>query len=134
MFDKLSGPIVMICGQNKIETGSKEREKFTMVLPNLSRVVKLPLPLKGLTEGFTGRGKSEENEIYKLFTNVMRLHPPKEEDTLRLFKKQLGEDRRIVISRSNINELLKALEEHELLCTDLYQVNTDGVILTKQSA
>lgn len=28
MFDKLSGPIVMICGQNKIETGSKEREKF----------------------------------------------------------------------------------------------------------
>jgi Ran GTPase-activating protein (RanGAP) involved in mRNA processing and transport len=41
MFDKLSGPIVMICGQNKIETGSKEREKFTMVLPNLSRVVKL---------------------------------------------------------------------------------------------
>jgi SpoVK/Ycf46/Vps4 family AAA+-type ATPase len=39
-----------------------------------------------------------------------------------------------VISRSNINELLKALEEHELLCTDLYQVNTDGVILTKQKA
>ncbi|XP_020866694.1 uncharacterized protein LOC9327621 isoform X2 [Arabidopsis lyrata subsp. lyrata] len=132
MFNKLSGPIVMICGQNKIETGSKEREKFTMVLPNFSRLVKLPLPLKGLTEGFTGGKKSEENEIYKLFTNVMRLHPPKEEDTLRLFKKQLGEDRRIVISRSNINELLKALEEHELLCTDLYQVNTDGVILTKQ--
>ncbi|KAG7594684.1 AAA+ ATPase domain [Arabidopsis thaliana x Arabidopsis arenosa] len=134
MFNKLSGPIVMICGQNKIETGSKEREKFTMVLPNFSRLVKLPLPLKGLTEGFTGGKKSEENEIYKLFTNVMRLHPPKEEDTLRLFKKQLGEDRRIVISRSNINELLKALEEHELLCTDLYQVNTDGVILTKQKA
>lgn len=36
-----------------------------------------PLPLKGLTEGFTGGKKSEENEIYKLFTNVMRLHPPK---------------------------------------------------------
>ncbi|XP_010479461.1 PREDICTED: uncharacterized protein LOC104758324 isoform X2 [Camelina sativa] len=134
MFNKLSGPIVMICGQNKIETGSKEREKLTMVLPNFSRLAKLPLPLKCLTEGLTGRKKSEENEIYKLFTNVMHLHPPKEEDTLRLFNKQLGEDRRIVISRSNINELLKALEEHELLCTDLYQVNTDGVILTKQKA
>ncbi|KAL1192602.1 Katanin p60 ATPase-containing subunit A1 [Cardamine amara subsp. amara] len=134
MFNKLSGPIVMICGQNKIETGSKEREKFTMVLPNFSRIAKLPLPLKCLTEGFTGKKKSEENEIYNLFTNVMHLHPPKEEDTLRLFKKQLGEDRRIVISRSNINELLKALEEHELLCVDLYQVNTDGVILTKQKA
>ncbi|ESQ30464.1 hypothetical protein EUTSA_v10011206mg [Eutrema salsugineum] len=134
MFNKISGPIVMICGQNKIETGSKEREKFTMVLPNFSQLAKLPLPLKGFTEGFTGRKRSEENEIYKLFTNVMRLHPPKEEDTLRLFKKQLEEDRRIVISRSNINELLKALEENELLCTDLYQVNTDGVILTKQKA
>jgi len=28
MFDKLSSPVVMICGRNKIETGSKEREKF----------------------------------------------------------------------------------------------------------
>lgn len=27
----------------------------------------------------------------------------------------------------------QVLEEHELLCTDLFQVNTDGVILTKQS-
>ncbi|CAH8385915.1 unnamed protein product [Eruca vesicaria subsp. sativa] len=134
MFDKLSGPIVMICGQNKIETGSKEREKFTMVLPNFSQFAKLPLPLKRLTEGLAGSKRSEENEIYKLFTNVMRLHPPKEEDALGLFKKQLGEDRRIVISRSNINELLKVLEEHELLCTDLYQVNIDGVILTKQKA
>lgn len=134
MFDKLSGPIVMMCGQNKIETGSKEKEKFTMVLPNFSQFAKLPLPLKRLTEGLTGSKRSEENEIYKLFTNVMRLHPPKEEDALGLFKKQLGEDRRIVISRSNINELLKVLEEHELLCTDLFQVNTDGVILTKQKA
>ncbi|CAN7029257.1 hypothetical protein BRARA_H00258 [Brassica rapa] len=134
MFDKLSGPIVMICGQNKIETGSKEKEKFTMVLPNFSQFAKLPLPLKRLTEGLAGSKRSEENEIYKLFTNVMRLHPPKEEDALGLFKKQLGEDRRIVISRSNINELLKVLEEHELLCTDLFQVNTDGVILTKQKA
>lgn len=28
MFDQLSGPVVLICGQNKVETGSKEREKF----------------------------------------------------------------------------------------------------------
>ncbi|XP_010557545.1 PREDICTED: uncharacterized protein LOC104826507 isoform X2 [Tarenaya hassleriana] len=134
IFDKVSGPVVMICGQNKVETGSKEREKFTMILPNFSRLAKLPLPLKRLTEGLTGRKRSEDNEIYKLFTNVLRLQPPKEEDTLRVFNKQVEEDRRIVISRSNLNELRKVLEEHELLCTDLYQVNTDGVILTKQKA
>lgn len=28
MFDQLSGPVVLICGQNKTEAGSKEREKF----------------------------------------------------------------------------------------------------------
>jgi len=134
MFDKLSSPVVMICGRNKIETGSKEREKFTMILPNFGRLAKLPLPLKRLTEGLTGRKTSEDNEIYKLFTNVMNLVPPKEEENLIVFNKQLGEDRRIVMSRSNLNELLKALEENELLCTDLYQVNTDGVILTKQRA
>lgn len=28
MFDQVSGPVVLICGQNKVETGSKEKEKF----------------------------------------------------------------------------------------------------------
>ena len=27
-FDKISGPVVLICGQNKIESGSKEKEKL----------------------------------------------------------------------------------------------------------
>lgn len=28
MFDQLSGPVVFICGQNKVENGSKEKEKL----------------------------------------------------------------------------------------------------------
>ncbi|XP_035843514.1 acyl-CoA-binding domain-containing protein 4 isoform X2 [Helianthus annuus] len=68
-----------------------------------------PLSLKRLTEGLKPTRSSEENEIYKIFTNVMCLHPPKEEDPLRVFNKQIDEDRRIVISRSNINELQKIL-------------------------
>lgn len=135
MLDQLSGPLVLICGQNKVETGSKEKEKFTMILPNLGRLAKLPLPLKRLTEGLRGSTKrSEDNELYKLFSNVMCLYPPKEDDVLRTFNKQVEEDRRIVISRSNINELHKVLEEHELSCLDLLHVNTDGVILTKRKA
>lgn len=134
MFDQISGPVVLICGQNKVETGSKEREKFTMILPNLGRLAKLPLSLKRLTEGLKGTKRPEDNEIYTIFTNVMCLYPPKEEDPLRTFNKQIEEDRRIVISRSNINELHKVLEENELSCTDLLHVNTDGVILTKKKA
>ncbi|XWS63318.1 hypothetical protein CRYUN_Cryun06bG0084900 [Craigia yunnanensis] len=134
MFDKLSGPVVLICGQNRVETGSKEKEKFTMILPNFGRLAKLPLPLKRLTEGLKATKRSADDEIYKLFTNVLCIHSPKEEDLLRIFNKQLDEDRRIVISRSNVNELHKVLEEHELSCLDLLHANTDGVILTTRKA
>ncbi|XWS54330.1 hypothetical protein CRYUN_Cryun10bG0080700 [Craigia yunnanensis] len=134
MFDKLSGPVVLICGQNRVETGSKEKEKFTMILPNFGRLAKLPLPLKRLTEGLKATKRSAGDEIYKLFTNVLCIHPPKEEDLLGIFNKQLDEDRRIVISRSNLNELHKVLEENGLSCLDLLHANTDGVILTKRKA
>ncbi|XP_038898050.1 uncharacterized protein LOC120085874 isoform X2 [Benincasa hispida] len=134
IFDKISGPVVLICGQNKIESGSKEKEKFTMILPNVARIAKLPLSLKRLTEGLKATKRSEDNEIYKLFTNILCLHPPKEEEVLRAFSKQLEEDRRIVISRSNLNELHKVLEENELSCLELLHVITDGVILTKKNA
>lgn len=36
-----------------------------------------PLPLKKLTEGLKAAKQSDDDEMYKLFTNVMRLHPPK---------------------------------------------------------
>ena len=32
MFDQLSGPLVLISGQNKVETGSKEKESFVSLL------------------------------------------------------------------------------------------------------
>ncbi|KAK7312227.1 hypothetical protein VNO77_35941 [Canavalia gladiata] len=134
MFDKLSGPIVMICGQNKVQSGSKEKEQFTMILPNFGRVAKLPLSLKRLTEGFKGEKTSEDDEINKLFSNVLCVNPPKDENLLATFKKQLEEDRKIVTSRSNLNVLRKVLEEHQLSCMDLLHVNTDGIILTKQKA
>ncbi|KAL1541489.1 hypothetical protein AAHA92_25701 [Salvia divinorum] len=135
MFDKLSGPLVLICGQNKIETESnaKEKDKFTMVLPNLGRLAKLPL-LKRLAEGLRPSKRSGDDELYKLFTNVMWLDLPKEEDLLKIFNKQIEEDKRIVIARSNLSELHKVLEEHELSCMDLLHLNTDGVVLSRQKA
>ncbi|KAF9612257.1 hypothetical protein IFM89_038679 [Coptis chinensis] len=134
VFNRLSGPVVLICGQNKVEEGSKEKEKFTMLLPNLGRLAKLPLSLKTLTEGLKPTKKSEDNELYKLFTNVMCIDPPQDEELLRTFNKQIEDDRRIVISRSNLNEIHKVLEEHELSCLELLHVKTDGVVLTKRKA
>ncbi|XP_076885587.1 uncharacterized protein LOC143535128 isoform X2 [Bidens hawaiensis] len=134
MFDKISGPVVLICGQNKVDTGSREKEKLTMILPNLGRLANLPQSLKQLAEGLKPTRQPGDTDIHKIFTNVMSLHTPKEEDTLKVFNKQIDEDRRIVISRSNINELYKVLEENELTCVDLLHVNTDGVILTTKKA
>lgn len=134
MFDRLSGPIVLICGQNKVQSGSKEKEQFTMILPNFGRVAKLPLSLKRWTEGIKGDKTSDDDEINKLFCNVLSIHPPKDENLLVTFKKQLEEDKKIVTSRSNLNVLRKVLEEHQLSCMDLLHVNTDGIILTKHKA
>ncbi|KAL2492686.1 P-loop containing nucleoside triphosphate hydrolase superfamily protein [Abeliophyllum distichum] len=105
MFDQLLGPVVLICGQNKAETGSKEKEKFTMILPNLGRLAKLPLPLRRLTEGLKATKRSEDDDIYKLFSNVMSIYPPKEEDLLRTFNKQIEEDRRIVNSSKQLKRI-----------------------------
>lgn len=134
MFDQLAGPVVLICGQNIIETGSKEKEKYTMVLPQLGRLARLPVPLKRLTEGLKATKTTKDNDISRLFANALFIHPPKEEEQLRTFHKQIEEDRKIIISRSNLIELHKVLEEHELSCIELLHVKTDGVILTKQKA
>ncbi|MED6218478.1 hypothetical protein PIB30_026950 [Stylosanthes scabra] len=114
--------------------GSQWLHKSTMILPNFGRLAKLPLSLKSLTGGLRGAKRSEDDEIHKLFSNVLCVHPPKDENLLVTFKKQLEEDRKIVVSRSNLSELRKVLEEHQLSCVDLLYVNTNGVILTKQKA
>ncbi|KAJ8770024.1 hypothetical protein K2173_009752 [Erythroxylum novogranatense] len=123
MFDKVPGPVVFICGQNR-----------TMIFPNFGRLAKLPLSLKRLTEGLKTTKRSDDNYINKIFSNVLTVNPPKEEELLKTFNKQIEEDRRIVIARSNMNELQKVLEENEMSCMDLLHVNTDGVILTRQRA
>jgi hypothetical protein len=40
MFDQLSGPVVLICGQNKVGSGSKEKEKFVSYT-SLMLIIKL---------------------------------------------------------------------------------------------
>lgn len=134
MFDQISGPVIMICGQNKAEAETKEREKLTMVLPHFGRLGRLPIPLRRLTEGLKPEKVLKDDDISKLFVNILNIHSPKEEEVLKTFNQQLEEDRKIIISRSNLSELHKVLEEHNLFCPDLLQVKTDGVILTSQKA
>ncbi|KAJ6825477.1 uncharacterized protein M6B38_376340 [Iris pallida] len=133
-FDDLTDNIVWICGQNIVETGTKEKEKMKMVLPQLGRLARLPAPLKKLTEGLRGNKTSKDTDIYKLFPNTMLINPPKQEELLTTFNKQIEDDRRIIISRKNLMLLQKVVEENELLCTELLDVKADGLILTKQKA
>ncbi|KAI4375254.1 hypothetical protein MLD38_013146 [Melastoma candidum] len=134
MFEKLSGPVVLICGQNKSEAGSKEGNKITMIVPNIGHLTKLPLSLKSLAEGLKPYRTSDAISIQKLFANVLCVNPPEEEDSLRTFSKQIEEDRKIIISRSNLNELHQVLEENELSCLDLLHVKTDDVVLPRKKA
>ncbi|XP_031476070.1 uncharacterized protein LOC116247846 isoform X2 [Nymphaea colorata] len=133
-FESLSGSIILICGQSKVENGPKEKEKLTMVLPHFGRIGKLPVPLKRLTEGLRETKAAKDRDANRIFTNVLTIPPPKEEELLRVFNKQVAEDRKIAISRSNLRELHKVLEENDLSCPDLLHVKSDDVILTKQKA
>ncbi|KAM3243682.1 hypothetical protein ACQJBY_055554 [Aegilops geniculata] len=96
MFDQLTGPAVMICGQNML--ADKDKEPPTLKFQNLTSLSSL------------------------------------EGEQLRVFNNQIEEDRKIIISRHNLVELHKVLEENELSCVELMHVKSDGVVLTKQKA
>ncbi|PKA60472.1 Katanin p60 ATPase-containing subunit A1 [Apostasia shenzhenica] len=132
MLEQLSEPVVLICGRNILETGgSKEKEKLTMIVPQF-RIGRLPLPLKQLTEGLRATKPTKGHDTSKLFTNSVVIHLPKEVEQLRIFNKQIEEDRKIIMSRTNLIELHKVLEENDLSCMELLHVKSDGVTLTKQ--
>lgn len=133
MLEQFSGPVVFICGQNIIETGFKEKEKLMTILPQI-RIARLPFPLKQLTEGLRSPKPTKGSDISKIFRNSFVILLPKEEEQLRIFNKQIEEDKKIVLSRNNLVELHKVLQEHGLSCLDLLHLKTDGVFLTKQKA
>lgn len=133
MFEQLSGPVVLICGHNALETGSKEKEKQTIVVPQI-RFARLPIPLKQLTEGLRAPKQSKRCYMSKIFRNSIVIVLPKGEEQLRTFNKQIEEDKKIIISRNNLIELHKVLEEHSLSCLELLHLTTDSVFLTKQKA
>ncbi|KAG8059428.1 hypothetical protein GUJ93_ZPchr0002g25003 [Zizania palustris] len=136
MFDKLTGPVVMICGQNILAGASKDKDKEppALMFHNLSRLSSLPSPLKRLIGGIKGQKHSRSSDISKLFTNSLVVPLPEEDDQRRVFDNQIEEDRKIIISRHNLVELHKVLEEHELSCVELLHVKSDGVVLTRQKA
>ncbi|XP_047319585.1 uncharacterized protein LOC124923662 [Impatiens glandulifera] len=170
MLDDLSGPVVLICGENEEETDSSSDEKSAFLLSvysitsfplcptdqymivslqeegeeewkgqegkkdNLLKHQDLSL-LELLIKGLKSTKSLEGYEILQLFANVMSIHPPTEKDVLRTFNEQLLEDMTIVLNGSNITELQKVLEEHDLTCMDLLDViDNDEVILNKRSS
>ncbi|OQU76102.1 uncharacterized protein LOC8081281 isoform X1 [Sorghum bicolor] len=137
MFDQLTGSLVLICGQNIVEASTaapKDKEPKTLLFHNLSRLSPLSSSLKQLVGSLKGRKPSRSSDITKLFKNRIFIPLPKDDEQLRVFNNQIEKDRKIIISRHNLVELHKVLEEHELLCEDLLHVNSEGIALTKQKA
>ncbi|XP_062228505.1 uncharacterized protein LOC133926536 isoform X2 [Phragmites australis] len=137
MLDQLTGPLVLICGQNVVEAAAaapKDKEPKTLLFHNLSRLSPLSSSLKRLVGGLKGQKPSRSNNISKLFKNRIFIPLPKDDEQLRVFNNQIEEDRKIIISRHNLVELHRVLEEHELSCEDLLHVKSEGIVLTKQRA
>ncbi|VAI49327.1 unnamed protein product [Triticum turgidum subsp. durum] len=133
MFDQLTGPVVMICGQNMLAAVSKDKDKEPpkLMFQNLTSLSSLPSSLK---RWLKVQNDSRPSDIAKIFTNSFVVPLPEEGEQLRVFNNQIEEDRKIIISRHNLVELHKVLEENELSCVELMHVKSDGVVLTKQKA
>ncbi|CAM0913646.1 unnamed protein product [Alopecurus aequalis] len=134
MFDQLNGPLVLICGQNILEAAPKDKDPKALVFHNLSRLSPLTSSLRRLVGGLKGRKPSKSNGIAKLFENKFFIPLPKDDEQLRVFNNQIEVDRKIIISRHNLVELHKVLEEHGLSCENLPRVKLERIILTKQRA
>ncbi|XP_044951187.1 uncharacterized protein LOC123401436 isoform X3 [Hordeum vulgare subsp. vulgare] len=136
MFDQLTGPVVMICGQNMLAAVSKDKDKDkeppTLMFQNLTRLSSVPSSLKRWLK--RQNDDSVSSGISKIFTNSFVVPLPEEGEQLRVFNNQIEEDRKIIISRHNLIELHKVLEENELSCVELMHVKSDGVVLSKQKA
>ncbi|KAL6533414.1 hypothetical protein OROMI_027526 [Orobanche minor] len=74
----------------------------------------------------------EESAMYQIFTNVVCIKPPEDEDLLNTFITQIEEDRLRMIPRSNLSTMHKVLKEHNLVCMNLEHANIGDEILTKQ--
>ncbi|CAN6173109.1 unnamed protein product [Urochloa humidicola] len=130
MFDQLTGPLVLICGQNteKAPTAASNiTDPRTMLFQKLAMLSPLRRALKG-------RKPSRSSDIMKLFKNRFFIPLPKDDEQLRVFNNQIEEDKKIIISRHNLVELHRVLEEHGLSCEDLLHVKSEGITLTKQRA
>ncbi|KAG2610671.1 uncharacterized protein LOC120703099 isoform X2 [Panicum virgatum] len=137
MFDQLTGPLVLICGQSITEASTaapKDKEPRTLLIHNLARLSPLSSSLKRLVRDLKGQKPSRSSDITKLFKNRLFIPLPKDDEQLRVFSNQIEEDKKIILSRHNLVELHKVLEEHELSCEDLLHVKSEGVALTKQRA
>ncbi|VAI49331.1 unnamed protein product [Triticum turgidum subsp. durum] len=136
MFDQLTGPVVMICGQNMLAAVSKDKDKEPpkLMFQNLTSLSSLLLIPSSLKRWLKVQNDSRPSDIAKIFTNSFVVPLPEEGEQLRVFNNQIEEDRKIIISRHNLVELHKVLEENELSCVELMHVKSDGVVLTKQKA
>lgn len=118
-FNQLPEGVVMICAENKWEAGSEEMDKFPKFLKK--DIEKLQFP----------RGY-QVSEMQKLFTNAVCIKPPKDQDLLNTFIKQIEEDRLTVISEGNLSTMHKVLKSHNLSCMDLEHANVADKMLTRK--
>ncbi|CAN6202021.1 unnamed protein product [Urochloa humidicola] len=136
MFDQLTGPLVLICGQNTGEAPTaapKDTDPRTMLFRRLAMLSPL-MRSPSLKRPLKGQKSSRSSDIMKLFKNRVFIPLPKDGEQLRVFNNQIEEDKKIIISRHNLVELHKVLEEHMLSCEDLLHVKSEGIALTKQRA
>ncbi|GER53170.1 P-loop containing nucleoside triphosphatehydrolases superfamily protein, partial [Striga asiatica] len=117
MFDQLSKRKVLIYGQNKSVLGSEELE---LILKEVNEDVNEEV-------NYNWHRREEEEEVRKLFPNIISIVPPKDKDLVKKLGSHILEDEKEMISRRNISAMQKVLKEHDLVCKDLELVHSNEV-------
>eukprot|EP00249_Psilotum_nudum_P017328 c26263_g1_i1 orf=358-3672(-) len=134
LLNKVNGPVVFICGRAKDNVEGSHgksggyKSVFDCIWSPMRNLNKRPFKQKMEREIMGTKG------IFRLFENIIEIHPPKEESSLRVWREMIEEDKRVILQRKNQRLLDKVLSEHGMGCVELSILDTLDLCLTLPKA
>eukprot|EP00250_Pteridium_aquilinum_P014349 c21930_g1_i1 orf=474-3680(+) len=128
MLTKVDGPVAFIASRIKEDSSAPAAASTgleSMLPPFFFEAIK-PAPASEADEDMDG--------VFRMFKNVINVSPPEEPQLLRIWQKQLEEDKKIAKQTRNHMLLNESLEKNHMSCSELLDINTCDLQLTSDSA
>lgn len=129
-LDQIVGPIVLVSSRiSDEELEVDDRARLKAHLEDIRARLNQSTSTRWVFRELLGT-----EDVYELFPNHVKIYPPKEEGTLREWKKQLLGDKEISYAKHNVRQLREILETNNMDCEELLALNILGLSLSKIKA